>query len=235
MPFDQRYREINSRCLEAIQYAEDTADELRAWSRERPKPQAALDPDRLWRLRASRAASIAGLADPDPKVRLAALSLFGPERFASQFMVEHYPDVAWVYGMDAAPAVLALALTDPVVEVQHRAVSAIDCFYPNGSLPDDAAQALGLVALRTDDVLLRHGIYRLLVCRQQVLNRGDIWSVHLNPISFKYMTLPLLFDPGQIREIVGLDANDAPIPATPPTPPVTRPWWHRLRIGRRAK
>lgn len=229
---DEHYRQPNARCAEAIAFAEDAADDLRAWSHGRPKPQADLDPDRLWRLRASRAATIAGLADADPKVRLAALSLFGPEGFASPISAKYDPDVAWVYGMDAAPAVLALALADPAPEVQHAAVGAVDCFYPNGFLPDDAARALGLVALRTGDVLLRHGIYRLLVDRQVALTGGNFWSAYLNTISLKYMTLPLLFDPGQIREIVGLDENDVPGLAPPPTPPVARPWWRRLLPGR---
>ena len=228
---DEQYRQLNARCAEAVAFAEDAADDLRAWSRGRPKPQADLDPDRLRRLRASRAATIAGLADADPKVRLAALSLFGPEGTPSA----HFPDALWVYAADAAPAVLALALSDPALEVQHRAVGAVDCFYPDGSLPDAAAQALGLLALRTDDVLLRHGIYRLLICRQQVLSKGNVWSVYLNPISFKYLTLPLLFDPEQIRGVVGLDEHGVPTAAPPPTPPVAQPWWHRLPFGRRAR
>ena len=123
---------------------------------------------------------------------------------------------------------------DPVLEVQHRAAERVECFYPDGSLPVAAAQALGLVALRTDDVWLRHTIYRMMVARQRHLTGDNNWCFLGRPISFKYLTLPVLFDPEHLRELLGLDAHDVPIPVTPP-PPVAPPWWRRLITSRWVK
>ncbi len=219
MPFGERYNDLNRRCKAAIEEAERLGRELGYYTDDvvNSDPVTRIDPARLAEMRGSLPGVLAGLADPDPKVRLAAVSLFGTKRSPKVLaLVPGIRQPDYEYPPEAAAAMLALATSDSDEKVRQHALGAVPYFYCGTRRDRTVEKRLAEIALETDDVITRHLVFHGLIRMSGV----PFWFL----MSPKYLGLPVVFDEFYVQCFLDPDtAPDTPRPPNPVPPP--RRWW----------